>query len=236
MARSTFEGPILSGDNRFGPTRDVGYTDLVQYCDINFANTGGSGTAGYPGSSGQFVMGNLVPNVPATLYTPQAAAYSNAGPTVLTPTADTTTNIYRGCIVYLPANAGINDILVDCGVVPTLSSGSLTSTTVYVSNSITAAAGTPTYAGTAAISAVGRQALSTFTDTQFINQSATSSDFQNPVLGQQPTWFSQVVFTVALVGTSMTTLATGKFYFTIRYTQLDGNIGTITTYPNGNLD
>ena len=34
MARATFEGPILAGDNRFGPLRNVGYTDLVQETSI----------------------------------------------------------------------------------------------------------------------------------------------------------------------------------------------------------
>ena len=54
MARSTFDGPILSGDNRFGPQRNVGYATLTQngYLDLlnNTANT-----AGYSGGSTQFV-------------------------------------------------------------------------------------------------------------------------------------------------------------------------------------
>ena len=74
MARTTFSGPILSGDSRFGPIRTVGYTDLAQNIDMNFANTGGNGTAGYAGGSGQFVNGNLIPNVNACLlYTSDAA-------------------------------------------------------------------------------------------------------------------------------------------------------------------
>ena len=40
MARSTFDGPILSGDSRFGPIRTVGYTDLAQDFALNFANLG----------------------------------------------------------------------------------------------------------------------------------------------------------------------------------------------------
>ena len=39
MGRSTFEGPILSGDNRFGPLRNVGYSQLVQNVDLDFSNT-----------------------------------------------------------------------------------------------------------------------------------------------------------------------------------------------------
>ena len=37
MARSTFEGPILSGDSRFGPLRDVGYARLSQECFIDLS-------------------------------------------------------------------------------------------------------------------------------------------------------------------------------------------------------
>ena len=36
MARATFEGPILAGDSRFGPLRNVGYADMVQETDIDF--------------------------------------------------------------------------------------------------------------------------------------------------------------------------------------------------------
>ena len=46
MGRSTFEGPVLSGNNRFGPLRNVGYQRLSQNCILDFAATGGSGTAG----------------------------------------------------------------------------------------------------------------------------------------------------------------------------------------------
>jgi len=30
MARSTFSGPVISGDQRFGPLRNIGYTVLEQ--------------------------------------------------------------------------------------------------------------------------------------------------------------------------------------------------------------
>ena len=59
MARTTFEGPILSGDNRFGPIRDVGYTDLVQTAYLDFSNTT-SGTTGYSGGSGVFINSNTI--------------------------------------------------------------------------------------------------------------------------------------------------------------------------------
>ena len=61
MARSTFEGPVLSGDNRFGPLRNVGYMQLVQDANIILTNTTVN-TAGYGGASGQFVNGNGIPN------------------------------------------------------------------------------------------------------------------------------------------------------------------------------
>jgi hypothetical protein len=234
MARSTFEGPILSGDNRFGPLRDVGYADLVQATDIDFTVTT-AGTAYYSGGSGQFVWGNGIPNLPGQLYTP-SSSYSTSGPTTTTPTADptgTSGTIYRGVVMYLPTGCEINDIFIDCGVVPTLSAGTIGNVSVKVGNAFN----TSTYAATGTISAVGRQALSTFTDAQFVAQTSTSSDIQNPNLGAQPTFFSQVVFTVLIPFTVATgVLATGKFYFTVRYTQPDGNIGTLTTYPYGNFD
>ena len=81
MARSTFEGPILSGDNRFGSLRDVGYTVLEQDCYIDLSNST-VGTAGYAGGSGQFAWGNNIPNLPGTVYTP-SSVYSANGPTCL---------------------------------------------------------------------------------------------------------------------------------------------------------
>lgn len=234
MARSTFDGPILSGDNRFGPLRDIGYTDLVQDTDVDFTNTT-SGTPFYSGGSGQFVWGNAIPNVPGQLYTP-SSVYSNAGPTAVAPTADSTGatgNLFRGVVMYLPIGSSINDIFVDCGVVPTVSGGTIGTITVKVGNQFNGSQ----YASVTAVSAVGRQALATFTDAQFVAQAATTSDIQNPTVGAQPSFFSQVVFTVTVPYTvSASALTAGKFYFTVRYTQADGNIGTLTTYPYGNFD
>jgi hypothetical protein len=232
MARSTFEGPVLAGDNRFGPLRNVGNVVLAQHIDISLPNVT-PGTAGYSGTSGQFVNGSTIRNVNGTLYTPG----SSFPPVVATPTADTATNVYRGVVLYLPVGCDFDGINVDCQTVVGVSGGSasLTSATVYVSNSFTAAAGTPTYFSTGAISAVGRQALSTFTATQITNQSATSTDIiqsnGNPNL-------SQVVITLAIVGTNLDTRTalTGAFSFFVRYVQQDGNIGNLTTYPFGNLD
>ena len=60
MGRSTFEGPILSGDNRFGPQRDVGYTDLIQTALLDFSVTS-AGSANYGGGSKVFVASNKIP-------------------------------------------------------------------------------------------------------------------------------------------------------------------------------
>ena len=86
MARATFEGPILSGDSRFGPLRNVGYTDLCQEATIVLTNTA-NGTAGYGGSSGQFVNGNGIPNTNAVVYTPSSSVYPTlrSGPNRLSP-------------------------------------------------------------------------------------------------------------------------------------------------------
>ena len=72
MARSTFEGPILSGDNRFGPQRDVGTVLLTQNAFLDFSVTT-PGTLNYGGASGQFVSSNGIPNNICLLYTSDAA-------------------------------------------------------------------------------------------------------------------------------------------------------------------
>jgi hypothetical protein len=232
MARSTFSGPVLAGNNRFGPLRNVGYTMLAQHIDISLANTTPN-TAAYGGSSGVFVNGNGIPNAAATVYTPG----SSSPPVVQTIPADTATNVYRGVVAYLPAGCDLDGVNVDCQTVVAVAGGTaaLTSVTAYVSNNYTAAAGTATYFNTGAISAVGRQALSTFTATQITNQSNTSTDIVLP--NGQPN-LSQVVITLAIVGTALDTRTalTGVFSFFVRYIQKDGNIGTATAYPFGNLD
>ena len=237
MARATFEGPILAGDSRFGPLRNVGYADLVQAADLNLTVTT-NGSTNYGGASGQFVNANVIPNTNAVVYTPSSSVYPSVAATI---PADSATNIYRGAVMYLPYGSAINDIFVDIGVVPAVTAGTLTSAQVLVSNGYTAAAGTAAYANTAVLTspAVGRQSLATFTATQLANQASTSTDILvSPTSGTGPNAakMSQVVFTIALVGTSMTTVSAGTFYFTLRYTQLDGTIGTLTTYPYGNLD
>lgn len=233
MGRSTFEGPILSGDTRFGDFRNVGSAYLVQATSTNLATTTAN-TAGYSGSSGVFVDSNLIPNGPAVVYTPSATVYPSVVQTI---PADNATNVYRGWVAYLPTGSRIVEIFVDCQAVVAVAGGTaaLTSATVYVSNNYTAAGGTPTYAATGAISAVGRQALATFTATQLTNQQSTSTDVLTP--GAAPN-VSQVVFTLAIVGTTLDTRTslTGNFVYTVIYTQADGSVGSTTAYPYGNFD
>jgi len=230
MARSTFEGPVLAGDNRFGPFRNVGYALLAQSATLNIANTTPN-TAGFGGSSGVFMDSNGIPNGTTVVYTPNSAS------TTLTATsipADSAT-VYRGFVAYLPAGSRIVDMFVDIGVITTFTSGSLTSIQVNVSNDYVAAAGTCTYAQTAVLTspAVGRQSFNTFTATQLANQQATSTDI---VQSNGEPNLSQVVFTVASINGTNVAITGGTYYFTIRYTQKDGNIGTTTAYPFGNFD
>jgi hypothetical protein len=229
MARSTFEGPILSGTQRFGAFRNVGYASLVQSATLNIANTTAN-TAGFGGSSGIFVDSNGIPNSVTTVYTPSTSTTYTA----TSIPADSAT-VYRGFVAYLPAGSRINDILVDIGVITTFTSGSLTSIQINVSNDYVAAAGTCTYAQTAVLTspAVGRQSFNAFTATQLANQQSTSTDIIQ-INGEPP--LSQVVFTVASINGTNVAITGGTYYFTIRYTQPDGNIGTTTTYPYGNFD
>jgi len=239
MGRSTFDGPIISGDQRFGPLRDIGYTVLEQDCYIDLSNTT-LGTVGYSGGSGQFVSSNTIPNLNGVVYTP-SSTFVATGPTVQTLPADTSTQVYRGVVMYLPINSQIIDITVDYILAITGESGAtLSNTSVFVSNNYTAGGGTPIY-GTAVISSstgvgtAGRLS-NTFTGTNLLNMTSTTSDIQNPQVGTQPSFFSQVVFTLSITGTSVAAPTGGKLNFTLRYAQNDPNIGNLTTYPYGNFD
>ena len=232
MGRSTFEGPVLAGTNRFTPFRNVGSVELAQEGAMTLTNTTAN-TANYGGSSGQFVTPmQLYPNTAATVYQPSSSASVLTAQTI---PADSATQIYRGAVMYLPAGSGITDMFVDVGVVPTVTSGTISTITVYISNNYTVQGGTPTYGATGTISAVGRQSLATFTGTQLANQFATSTDITAQAAGVSGVNFSQVVFTISIAGTSMTTLNAGTLYFTVRYSQVD-QTGNATTYPYGNVD
>jgi hypothetical protein len=227
MSRSTFSGPILSGDQRFGALRDVGYAALAQFASLTFTNATAN-TAGYAGTSGQFVGSNAIPNGNAVVYSPSSSTYP---PVAATPTADSATEVYRGFVAYLPVNSRIEDLIVDIGVVPTQTGA--TSTSLYISNGFNTGT-TPQY-GSIATLATGRNAV-TVTATQLSNWQATTSDITNAP-ANDASLLSQVVFTFAINGTGMTGGPTaGQAYITIRYTQADGNIGSTTAYPYGNLD
>jgi hypothetical protein len=232
MARSTFEGPVLAGDNRFGPLRNVGYTELVQdaYLDLSITTPG---TNGYSGTSGQYAFANGIPNVAGQLYTPSSAFPA----TTTTPPTDVSTQVYRGVIMYLPTGCAIQDITIDYLLAITGEGGAtLSDVSIYVSNATTAAAGTPTYAstqlGTTTVGTAGRKTTS-YTATNLINMLATSTDIVQA--NGQPN-LSQVVFTLSITGTTVAAPTGGKFNFTVRYTQPDSNIGSTTAYPYGNLD
>jgi hypothetical protein len=232
MARSTFEGPVLAGDNRFGPLRNVGYAELVQDAYIDLAITT-PGTAGYSGTSGLYAFANGIPNVQGQLFTPSTAFPA----TTTTPPTDVSTQVYRGVIMYLPTGCTIQDITIDYLSAITGESGAtLSDVSIYVSNATTAAAGTPTYAstqlGTTTVGTAGRKTTS-YTATNLINMLSTSTDI---VLGNGQSNLSQVVFTLSITGTTVAAPTGGKFNFAVRYIQPDNNIGNTTTYPYGNFD
>ena len=235
MARATFEGPVLAGDNRFGPLRNVGSARLSQNAIVDYSVTTGNGTSYYPGAAQQFVNGNQLSsdaNVNATVYTPSSSAYPSVAATI---PADSGTNIYRGAVAYLPAGSQIESIVVDYLTAITVGNASLSAVNVYVSNGYTAAAGTPAYAtialGTTTVGTVGRQ-TTTYSAANLANMTSTSTD----ILQSGAPSLSQVVFTLSIVGVTLTTLTAGKFNFDINYVQADGTLGTKTVYPFGNAD
>jgi len=233
MGRSTFEGPILSGDNRFGPQRDVGPVLLAQQAFLDFAVTS-AGQANYGGGSGVFVTSDNIPNQAATIWNPQSGAYSTNGPTVATaPTADASGTIYRGVSFLIPQGSNITDVIIDVGVLPTDGTVTANSIQPYVSNKFATATGV--YATMAAITSATR-GTATFVGTQLDYAYGTLQDVQNIQPGQQPTWFSQIVVTLKITNTSLVAPTSGQIAVTLKYAQQDMNIGNATTYPYGNFD
>jgi hypothetical protein len=230
MGRSTFEGPVLSGDIRFGPFRNVGYDTLTQNGYLNLTNTS-SNTAGYAGASGVFVNSNNIPNGQATVYVPSSTLPLGQNVVQAIP-ADTTSQIYRGWVCYLPTGSDVDIPIIDVATVPTVASGTISTIKMYVSNNYTVEAGTPTYGSVSSISATGRQTFA-YTAAGVNNANNTSTDIIGINNNQS---VSQVVFTLSIAGSSMTTLNAGQIYVAIRYVQQDGNIGTTTAYPYGNFD
>jgi hypothetical protein len=247
MARSTFEGPILQGNNRFGPLRNVGYVESVQSVYLNLANVTPA-TAGYAGGNGQFVSSNNIANSNATVY----ASSSTAAPAAATITADTATILYRGGVMFLPYGSIIRDILVDVVELQTLTTGTVTGMEVLVSNVFVASAGTARYATLGTSSATftaGRQISITtnkqnqYSVTQLANMLAgTTGDITNPTganTDPNGSLISQVVVTLATNVSGADGAApftAGKYNVIVRYTQPDPNIGSTSTYPYGNFD
>ena len=235
MGRSTFEGPILSGDNRFGPQRDVGYTVLQQTAVLDFSVTTNA-TANYGGASGQFVVSNDIPNTNATIYVPQSGVLA-ATPTVSAPTADATGTNYRGVLFYLPVGSNISNIFIDNIVQPTDGTHAVTGVQPYISNDFATSAGVYATSGAITGSTIGRT-TATFTASQYVNAQSTLADVQNinyPNVNN-PAFFSQLVVTLKLTVASLTSVNAGKLAVTVQYVQPDNNIGNTTTYPYGNLD
>jgi hypothetical protein len=238
MARSTFEGPILQGNNRFGPLRNVGYVECVQSAILDFSVTTNA-SAGYVGASGVYVSSNGIANTSATIYT--AGAGTVFPPVAVTPTADISTVVYRGCVFYLPYGAVIRDFLVDIQAVQ--SGGTIAGTEVLIHNGFLASGGTARYFALGSSSttlSTGRQSLTTgYTATQLNNMAnGTTGDIANPTganTDPNGSQISQVVVNLVTTGTAVA-LTAGKYIVAVRYTQPDPNIGTQTTYPYGNFN
>lgn len=240
MSRSTFDGPILSGSNRFGPLRTVGYTDLCQETSIVLTNTT-NGTAGYAGGSGQFVNGNNIPNTNAVVYTPSSSTYPPVAATITADSVSTTTGtLYRGVVFYLPYGSNINDFLIDTNVAITLSAGTPGTVTAKIGNAFN----DTTYGSITSVNAAAARNTITQTGAQLLACNSTTGDITNiPTQSSDPyaALVSQVVVTFTIPytgGTSgvLSSITAGTLTCAVRYTQLDPNIGNSTTYPYGNFD
>ena len=240
MARATFEGPILAGNNRFGPLRNVGYADLSQETSIVLTNVTNA-TAGYGGISGQFVNGNNIPNVNAVVYTPSSTTYP---PVAATITADAGTSgagtLYRGVVFYLPYGSSLNDFLIDTNIAITATGGTLGTVTASIGNGFN----TTTYGSIASVNAATGRNTIVQTGAQLLAGNSTTGDITNPTganSGVYGSLVSQVVVTLTIpytagTGTTLPVVTAGTFTFSMRYTQFDSSIGNKTTYPYGNFD
>jgi hypothetical protein len=240
MGRATFEGPILSGDSRFGPLRNVGYADLVQETSIVLTNVTNA-TAGYGGTSGQFVNGNQIPNQNAVVYTPSSSTYP---PVAATITADAGTSgtgtLYRGIVFYVPYGSNINDFLIDTNVAITATGGTIGTVTAKMGNAFN----DTTYGNITSVNAAtGRNTIAQ-TGAQLLSCNSTTGDITiSPTSGTGPYagLMSQIVVTFTIpytagTGTTLPVITAGTFTAAVRYTQFDANIGNSTTYPYGNFD
>lgn len=239
MGRSTFSGPIISGSQRFGVQRDVGFTTLTQSIFLDFSVVTPF-TTNYGGASGQFATSmpnaGYGANENAIIFTPQAGIPVSSMVQV-NPTADATGTNYRGAVFYLPVGASIQDILIDNVTQPTDGTHAVTGIQPYISN--TFATSTGVYATSASItgSTIGRTAA-TFSTAQYQNSWNTLADIQNIAWPNDtaPGFFTQLVVTLGLTATGLTSVNAGQVLITVRYTQQDTTVGNLTTYPYGNED
>ena len=239
MGRTTFSGPILAGSLKFDPQRDVGYTLLSQAITLDFSSTTNGGT-NYGGASGQFVtsVSNSAnaSNTNATIYSPQNGTFV-ASPTASVPTADTSGTNYRGAVFYLPYNSYLQEVIIDNIVQPTDGTHAVTGIQPYVSNNFATSTGVYATVGSITGATVGRTSA-TFSATQYGNALATLADVQNAGYPNsvEPPFLSKVVVSLALTVASLTSVNAGKLNIIVRYTQVDSNVGNVTTYPYGNFD
>jgi hypothetical protein len=239
MARSTFEGPILSGNNRFGAIRNVGYADLVQETSIVLTNVTNA-TAGYGGVSGQFVSSNGIPNTNATVYTPSSTVSPPAAATITADSVSTTTGtLYRGVVFYLPYGSSLQDFLLDTNVAITLDNGTVGTVTAKIGKTFDST----TYGSVTSMNAATGRNTIVQTGAQLLAGNSTSGDITQPSQGSgaYAGLASQVVVTLTIpytagVSSVLSVITAGTFTFAVRYTQLDANIGNTTTYPYGNFD
>ena len=133
----------------------------------------------------------------------------------------------------IPQGSNITDVIIDVGTLPTDGTVTANSIQPYVSNKFATATGV--YATMSAITTATR-GTATYVGTQLANASSTLQDVQNIQPGQQPTWFSQVVVTLKITNTSLAAPTSGQIEVSLRYNQIDQNIGNINTYPYGNFD
>ena len=239
MARSTFEGPILSGNNRFGAIRNVGYTDLVQEASIVLTNVTNA-TAGYGGVSGQFVSSNGIPNTNAVVYTPSSTVSPPAAATITADSVSTTTGtLYRGVVFYLPYGSSLQDFLLDTNVAITLDNGTVGTVTAKIGKTFDST----TYGSVTSMNAATGRNTIVQTGAQLLACNSTSGDItQSPQgAGNYASLASQVVVTLTIPYTGgvsgvLSVITAGTFTFSMRYTQLDSQIGNTTTYPYGNFD
>ena len=238
MARSTFEGPVLSGGNRFGPLRNVGYMMIAQDANVVLTNVTAN-TAGYGGISGQFINANGIPNANGTVYTP-STAYPPTATTITADSVSTTTGtLIRGIVMYLPVGCSIADILIDTNVAITLDNGSVGTVTGKIGNNFN----TTTYGSITSANSTGRNTVAQ-TGAQLLSCISTTSDVvisPNPGADTNSSVLSQVVLTLTIpytggVSAVLSVITAGTFNMIVRYTQPDNNIGTTAAYPYGNFD